>query len=40
MHLIGVSELWRPTPIIQICAVRGLCRHDRIGVQNGGSRAG
>jgi len=34
--LTGVSELWRTTPIIQICARRALCRHVRIGVQIGG----
>src|SRR5260370_22738605 len=34
--LTGVSELWRTTPIIQICAGRALCRHARIGVQDGG----
>ena len=33
--LIGVSELGRATPIIQICAGRALCRHARIGMQIG-----
>jgi hypothetical protein len=31
--LIGVSELWRAAPIIQICARRGLCRRARVGAQ-------
>src|SRR5262252_10227933 len=31
--LIGVSELWRPTPNIQICAGAGLYSRARVGVQ-------
>jgi len=34
--LTGVSELWRTTPIIYICAGHALCRHARIGVQGVG----
>lgn len=35
-----MSELWRPTPHIQICAGAGLCRRARVDVQIGGSVRG
>ncbi len=35
--LIGVSEIRRPTPNLQICAGAGLCRRARVGVHIGGS---
>jgi hypothetical protein len=36
----AASERRQPTPIIQICARRGLCRHAALGVQNGGYASG
>ena len=37
--LIGTSELLRPTPIIYICAGRGLCRQAQVGVKTAVTRA-
>jgi hypothetical protein len=36
----ATCERRQPTPIIQICARRGLCRHAALGVQNGGYASG
>jgi hypothetical protein len=38
--LLRVSEFWQPTPIILICAGHGLCRHARVGIQNGRDERG